>query len=186
MRTKILCCLSVVVGSLAVLALGVHAKDKLDGPYGDNIFCWFSNVPYNANTNSVTDSEARLSGTGGIRVNTLYTGGTRFTIGHYEVTIDGSHIAPAGLSATKVDHDFNAAPGNAYFVSKAATCTLPSAVDTAGKEILVGNASQNGDAITYNTVAGQLISGKTSGGLSNATAYKFEGFISDGSNWYRE
>jgi hypothetical protein len=112
---------------------------------------------------------------------------TRFTIGHYEVTIDGSGIAPASMSAIKVDHDFKAVPGAAYFASKTATCTFPSAVDAVGKEILVGNAPQGGDAVvTYNTVAGQLISGKASGALSNGTAYKLDRFMSDGSNWYRQ
>jgi hypothetical protein len=186
MRAKIVGCLSFAIGSLAVLCLGVNARDSLEGPYGDNIFCWWSDIQYNANSNSVTRSLARLSGTGGIKVNTQYTGGTRFTIGHYEVTIDGSGIAPAGMSATKVDHDFNAVPGTAYFVSKSATCTFPSAVDAVGKEILVCHASPNGDSITYNTVAGQLISGKASGALSNTAAYKLDRFISDGSNWYKE
>ena len=186
MRTKFLCCLSFAVGLLAMVSLDVIAKNKWAEPYGDNIFCWYSDVPYNAETNTVAKALTKVFGTGGIRVNTVLTGGSRFTLGHYEVSIDGSGISPGGISSVNVDHDFNAAVSTAYFVSKPATCTLPSAAKVAGKEVLVWNACPSGGIISYGTAAGQLISGKQPTAASNSTPYKLDKFMSDGSNWYEE
>jgi hypothetical protein len=186
MRTKVLCSLSFAVGLLAITSINVIAKNTTTEPYGDNIFCWFSDVPYNSTTNTVAQAEARLSGTGGIKVNTILTGGSKFRLGHYEVSIDGSGIASSGVSSVNVDHDFNAAIGSAYFVSKPASCTLPSAINAQGKEILVWNACPRGGTISYSTSTDQLISGKPPATISNATPYKLDRFMSDGSNWYRE
>jgi hypothetical protein len=186
MRTKLLCCLSFAVGLSAMLTINGIAKNKLTEPYGDNIFCWYSEVPYNAETNTVAKSLTKLTGTGGIKVNTVLTGGGRFTLGHYEVGIDGSGISSGGISAVNVDHNFNAAVSTAYFVSKPATCTLPSALNVAGKEVLVWNACPFGGIISYGTSTGQLISGKQAAKLSNSTPYRLDRFMSDGSNWYEE
>ena len=187
MRTKLLCCLSFAVGLLAMLSINGIASNKLAEPYGDNIFCWYSDVPYNSQPNtSVCKALARLSGTGGIKVNTVLTGGGKFTLGHYEVGIDGSGISSGGISAVSVDHDFNAAVGTAYFVSKPAICTLPSAVNVAGREVLVWNACPSGGIVSYGTSAGQLISGKQPATLSNSAPYRLDRFMSDGTNWYKE
>ncbi len=186
MRTKLLCCLSFAVGLLAMFSINVMANNKLAEPYGDNIFCWYSDVPYNAQTNTVAKSLTKVFGTGGIKVSTVLTGGGRFTLGHYEVGIDGSGISSGGISSVNVDHDFNAAVSTAYFVSKPATCTLPSAVNVAGKEVLVWNACPSGGNISYGSSAGQLVSSKLPATLSNSTPYKLDRFMSDGSNWYKE
>jgi hypothetical protein len=127
-----------------------------------------------------------MSGTGGIKIHSQLVGGTRFTYGHYEVTIDGSGISQGGMNAVNIDHDFSATTGAAYFVSKPATCTLPSAIDLAGKEILVWNAITSGGAVTYNTTDNQPISGSASGSLVNATPYKLDRFMSNGTNWFKE
>jgi len=185
MRTKLLCCLSFAVGLLAMLSINVIAKNHPAEPFGDNIFCWYSDVPNNAHTNTVANALARISGTGGIKVNTVLTGGGKFTFGHYEVSIDGSGIS-SGISSVNVDHDFNAAVGTTYFVSKPALCTLPSAANAAGKEVLVWNACPAGGIISYGSIAGQLISGKPSSTLSNSIPYKLDRFMSDGSNWFQE
>jgi len=186
MRTKLLCCLSLAFGLLAMFSINVIAKNNLAEPYGDNIFCWYSDVPYNAQTNTVAKSLTKVFCTGGIRVNTVLTGGSRFTLGHYEVGIDGSGISSGSIGSINVDHDFNAAVSTAYFVSKPATCTLPSAVNVAGKEVLVWNACPSEGIISYGTSAEQLISGKQPATLSNSTPYRLDRFMSDGSNWYKE
>src|SRR5271163_2541444 len=182
MRTKLLCCLSFALGLLAMLSINGIAKNNLAEPFGDNIFCWYSDVPLNAQTNSVAKSPTNLFGTGGIKVNAVRTGGSRFTLGHYEVGIDGSGISSGSISAVSVDHDFNASVSTAYFVSKPATCTLPSALNVAGKEVLVWNVCPSGGIISYDTSAGQLISGKQTAKLSNSTPNRLDRFMSDGSN----
>jgi hypothetical protein len=186
MQTKLLCSLSFAIGLLAMFSIEVIAKNKLAEPYGDNIFCWYSDVPYNAQTNNVAQALTKVFGTGGIKVNTVLTGGSKFTLGHYEVGIDGSGISSAGFSPATVDHDFNAAVSTAYFVSKTATCTLPSALNVPGKEVLVWNACPRAGTISYGTSAQQMISGKPPAALSNSTPYRLNRFMSDGNNWYEE
>jgi hypothetical protein len=134
----------------------------------------------------VIKTEIKLAGTGGIKVNAQLVGATRFRQGSYEVSIDGSGLSNAGMNAVNIDSDFDAAVSNIYFVSKTATCTLPSAAGIAGKEVLVWNAASGGGTITYATVSGQLISGNATGTLSNSTPYKLDRFMSNGSNWYKE
>jgi hypothetical protein len=97
----------------------------------------------------------------------------------------GALSAGGGLTPTNVASDFAAAPGRAYFVSAPATCSLPPAASAAGKEILVCNKTLGG-LITYTTSGGETISGQPSGTYANATRYRVDRFISDGSNWYRE
>jgi hypothetical protein len=183
MQNKFVRSVSFAIGLLAMLAINATAKN---GPYGDNIFCWFSDVTENPRTNTTNNALTRLSGTGGIKVNAELTGGSTFRMGHYDVTIDGSGIASGGISSVNVDHDFNAAVSTAYFVAKSAVCTLPLASNTAGKEVLVWNACPTGGIITYGTSDSQLISGKQPSNFSNSTSYKLDRFMSDGSNWYKE
>jgi hypothetical protein len=82
----------------------------------------------------------------------------------------------------RVDADFSAATNGKYFVVKTASCTLPSAVAAAGKEILVWNACPSAGVVTYKTTQGQTISGAASGSVTNATVYKLDRFMSDGNN----
>lgn len=100
MRTNLLCSLSFAIGLLAMFTVNAIAKPQ---PYGDNIFCWFSDVAENGQTNSVTHSPTRLSGSGGIKVNTVLTAGSKFRLGHYEVRIDGSDIVSGGIHSMNMD-----------------------------------------------------------------------------------
>jgi hypothetical protein len=183
MRSKLLCSLSFALGLWTMFTFNATAKGE---PYGDNIFCWFSDVTQNGQTNSVSNAMTRLSGTGGIKVNTVLTGGSKFRMGHYEVTIDGSGIASGGSSTARVDHDFDATASTTYFVARSAVCTLPSAANCAGKEVFVWNACPTGGVVTYATSPSQLISGKQPSNFMNTTSYKLDRFMSDGSNWYKE
>jgi hypothetical protein len=101
------------------------------------------------------------------------------------VCIDGSGMVPSAVSAVKVNGDFNASVNCAYFVSRSATCTLSSAAEVAGKEILVWNASPSG-LIKYATMLDQTISGSAASAVTNSSPYKLDRFMSDGSNWFRE
>jgi hypothetical protein len=163
----------------------VSAKQGAEG-FSDNIFAWNSDVPKNENDNTVARLLTKMSGTGGIKIHSQLVGGSRFVYGHYEVTIDGSGLSQGGMNAVNIDHDFNALAGTAYFVSKSATCTLPSAIDLAGKEILVWNAITSGGAVIFNTTDNQTISGNASGSLLNTTPYRLDRFMSNGSNWFKE
>jgi hypothetical protein len=150
-------------------------------PYANNDFSWYSEVPSRPEKNDVVKSKMQLIGTGGIKVNAASTG-----FGKYQVAIDGSGISGSSVSAAQVDHDFNASLNSVYFVSKPATCALPSAVDAAGKEVLVWNVCSSGGTVKYGTSAGQKISGSAPGAISNSTAYKLDRFMSDGTNWVKE
>jgi hypothetical protein len=194
MKTKLLYCLFFVFGLLAMSSLNALAQQYR--PYGDNIFCWNADVFADPRTNTVQLSRINFVGTGGIKVNATQTAHDRFY-----VCVDGSAISANGgnvAGATggafggntsvpvQVDADFNAATSGTYFVAKTATCTMPSAVGTAGKEVLVWNVCPSGGVVTYRTTQGQTISGAPSGAVNNATVPKLDRFMSDGSNWYRE
>ncbi|HEY9719516.1 MAG TPA: hypothetical protein V6C69_18705 [Trichormus sp.] len=166
-------------------SLCASASQRSEG-FSDNIFAWNSDVPRNENDNTVARLLTKISGTGGIKIHSQLVGGTKFTYGHYEVTIDGSGISQAGMNTVNTDHDFNAIAGTLYFVSKPAICTLPSAADLAGKEILIWNAIAGGGAVTYDTTDNQTISGSASGSVMNSTPYKLDRFMSNGSNWFKE
>lgn len=97
----------------------------------------------------------------------------------------GSGALTANFAAAKVNGDFMAVAGTAYFVSSSAVCTLPAAGGAAGREVLVCNNTDSG-AIKYCTAAGELISGQASGTLGNSKPYKIDRFISDGKNWFLE
>lgn len=126
-------------------------------------------------------------GTGGIKVSMPHLPGNRFTAGDiYRVYVDGSSISSAGgFLATSASSDFSAAAGQAYFVTAPLTCQLPSALEAAGKEIIVCNKLAQGK-ITYTNVSAQTISGHISGSLINSRQYQIDLFISDGSNWFKE
>lgn len=180
-----------------MFSLSVVAKQPGAQPYGDNIFCWNADVFDNPASNTVVLSRINFSGSGGIKVNATQIGHDRFA-----VCVDGSAISAnggtnvgasggtagttAGVPSVRVDADFSATTNGTYFVVKTASCTLPSAVTAAGKEILVWNSCPSGGVVTYKTTQGQTISGAASGSLTNATVYKLDRFMSDGDNWYRE
>lgn len=186
MRTKYLCGLSFVAGIIISGSVAVIAKRPPLPPvaYGDNQFDWFANVPDKPGGNDVVESHIELIGAGGIRVNAQHENGGAVS-GKYRVYIDGANMSAPAVSTSKIDSDFNAAPGCAYFVKGNATCTLPSAVELAGKEILVWNAGPS-VTVRYNTVMNQQISGSASGALTNSTAFRLERFMSDGANWFKE
>lgn len=126
-----------------------------------------------------------IHGTGGIRVSMPRALGRIVTSGDtYDILVDGSAIA-GGFGAEHPSADFAAAAGKAYFLNAPATCLLPTAVQAAGKEILVCNTASSG-SITYTTTDGQTISGQASGAMSNAISNKTDRFISDGRNWFKE
>jgi len=128
-------------------------------------------------------------GTGGITVEqSPKPGWIHSNMKTYKIRIDGganSNQAGPSLEPVNEEASFNAAAGCAYFVSHTANCTLPSAADVAGKEVVVCNKGA-GIAITYGTRFGESISGNQSGALVNSTPYQVDRFISDGKNWYKE
>ena len=126
-----------------------------------------------------------LHGLGGIKVSGQHPGFWCASFAKYNVYIDGSAISKTGFNQGNFVNDFQATPYSANFVAKSAICTLPSASDFPGVEIIVCNTSQN-ETITYKTVNNQTISGKQSGQLVNKVVNKVDKFISDGNNWYLE
>jgi hypothetical protein len=185
MRIKFLCSLFCCAGILAILSLTAIAKQQRPAvPYGNNQFDWFAEVPWQPGGNDVVRSHIELIGAGGIKVKAVHDDGGAVN-GTYEVFVDGSGIAAPAVTAIKVDADFQASANCAYFVSRTATCTLPSAIGLAGKEILVWNAAPS-SSVKYNTTLDQKISGSASGALSNSSPYKLDRFMSDGSDWFRE
>jgi len=178
--------LLLVAISLSLIAVIAQAKDA--GPPGDDLYMFADvcNSPWSMDTYGAR--RIRLYGSGGIKVtNQLIPD----RIDRYSVCIDGSPIGSGsgtggqslGLKASNIEGDFNASASSAYFVSRSANCTLPTATGVAGKEIVVSN---KGGKITYTTTSGETISGNPSGALTNSTPYKVDRFISDGKNWYRE
>jgi hypothetical protein len=185
MRIKFLCSLLCCAGILAILSLTALAKQQRPAvPYGNNQFDWFAEVPTKPGGNDVVGSHIELIGAGGIKINAMHDNGGAVS-GTYEVFVDGSGIAPPAVTAVKVDADFQASANSSYFVSRSATCTLPSAIGLAGKEILVWNAAPS-TLVRYNTTLDQKISGSASGALTNSSPYKLDRFMSDGSDWFRE
>jgi hypothetical protein len=130
-----------------------------------------------------------LYGTGGVTVDqSPKPGWIHSNMKVYKIRIDGgagSNQAAASSNAVHEEASFNAAAACSYFVSHTATCTLPSAADVAGKEIVVCNTGA-GITITYVTRSGETISGNQSTALVNSTPYQVDRFISDGKNWYKE
>jgi len=202
MKIKLLYCLSFAIGLLVMFSLSVLAKENEPQSYGDNIFCLYTDVPFNARSSFAHQARVSFVGCGGIKINAI-----KIPHGGWQVCVDGEALsanngtaegAPGsasgpttgsrinGTSAARVEGDFSAAAGCTYFVAKTATCTMPSAAGVAGQEILVWNACPAGGVVTYNTTQGQTISGSASGSLFNASVYKLNRFMSDGVNWYLE
>ncbi len=183
------------VSTLSVNALARTDKERsyVDKPYGDNVFCWYSDAAINPTSITVQPARLTLVGSGGIKINAIQTAHDR-----YQISVDGSAInanSGTGASAStasshpaaitgRINRDFVAAVDDTYFVTRTATCTLPSAVGAAGKEILVWNACPSGGTVTYQTTQSQTISGAVS--RTNDTKYKLDRFMSDGENWYLE
>ncbi len=183
MKTKLLVWFCIAFGLFGICSSSVLAKwnlPNLPRTYA-NIFSWYAEVPSGPDTNDVVKSKIFLVGKGGIKVSALTTAFSK-----YEVSIDGSGISSGAGNASKVEQDFDAVPGNVYFVTKSATCALPTAVGLLGKEILVWNECVPAGAVNYTTVESQTVSGLSPRSVANSTAYQLDRFMSDGSNWLKE
>ncbi len=128
-----------------------------------------------------------IYGVGGIRVSGGHHGLFMSNTKSSQVEIDGSAISAQKMIPSNQISDFAAVSRSAYFVSHSAVCTLTSAANAAGEEILVCNAGKD-VTITYQTIVGEsLIGGEQLGLLIvNKTPGKVDRFISDGKSWYRE
>ncbi len=168
--------------SMLFIVLPTTAQTSVSS--SENEFCMWTTVPDHPHGSVGRDSAVSVSGSGGIRVRSECVRRSLFSR-HYNVCIDGSGITGAGFAALNKAEDFKAAVNCAYFVSHSAICTLSTAIDSAGKEIIVCNTCVDG-TVTYNTTSGETISGNLSGSLTNSTRYKVDRFISDGINWYKE
>ena len=128
-----------------------------------------------------------IYGAGGIRVSGGHHGFFSSNMKSSQIEIDGSGISAQKLSPANETSDFTAAIRGAYFVSHSAVCTLASAQNVAGEEVVVCNAGKD-VTITYQTVNGEtLLGGEQLGVLIvNKNPGKVDRFISDGKSWYRE
>jgi len=145
---------------------------------------------------SENENLAVVYGEAGERYPLVGTGGIKVTGGHHglfmsnmkssAIEIDGSGIAAQRYAPFTESSDFTAAPNSAYFVSHACVCTLPTAADVAGQEIVVCNAS-GGATIFYRSFNGEPLPGSTQAAqMTNSVSGKVDRFISDGTTWYRE
>ena len=128
-----------------------------------------------------------IYGVGGIRVSGGHHGMFMSNMKKSQIEIDGSAISANKLIPSNQTSDFAAVSRSAYFVSHSAVCTLTSAANAAGEEIVVCNAGKD-VTITYQTIVGEsLIGGEQLGLLIvNNKPGKVDRFISDGKSWYRE
>ena len=128
-----------------------------------------------------------IYGVGGIRVSGGHHGMFMSNMKNSQIEIDGSAITAQKLIPSTQISDFAAVTRSAYFVSHSAVCTLTSAANAAGEEIVVCNAGKD-VTITYQTIVGEsLIGGEQLGVLTvNKTPGKVDRFISDGKSWYHE
>lgn len=128
-----------------------------------------------------------IYGVGGIRVSGGHHGMFMSNMKKSQIEIDGSAISAQKMIPSNQISDFAAVSRSAYFVTHSAVCTLTSAANAAGEEIVVCNAGKD-VTITYQTVVGEsLIGGEQLGVLIvNNKPGKVDRFISDGKSWYRE
>jgi hypothetical protein len=182
--------LPLVIASLLAIALYNNADAKKSNKADDK-----NDAIPSASVFGMAGERYLFYGTGGITVDqTPKPGFWHSNMNTYKISIDGGGglgggqggvLPSANFATSNVEGDFNAFANIAYFVSSAATCTLPTASAAAGREILVCNTSKGG-TISYNTTSGETVSGNQSGVLINSTPNKVDRFISDGKNWYRE
>lgn len=128
-----------------------------------------------------------IIGAGGIRVSGGHHGIFMSNVKSSTIQIDGSELSIRKMIPFNETADFTASANCAYFVAQNAVCTLATAADVGGQEIVVCNAG-NGVTVTYQTTNGEtLIGGEKLGVLTaNKTPGKVDRFISDGKSWYRE
>lgn len=135
---------------------------------------------------STNNSVALFSGTTGKLLKDGIAPGTAGNV----LSSDGTNWASAAPASTSFTYsskiaNFTAAAGNAYGVDTsggAVTCTLPTAVGIAGKEIVVSLRTA-GNNLTFNTTSGQTIDGQASGAIVTGVRYNTYRFMSDGANW---
>src|ERR1700722_17220461 len=122
MRRKSSTC-SILLSTLMVgVSIGAFAKHA-DGPHNENMAVIYGQ----------TGQQYPIVGAGGIRVSGGHmNNGTAATI-----QIDGSDLTIRKTTAFNETADFTALADCAYFVSQNAVCTLSTAADAAGEEIVV-------------------------------------------------
>ena len=83
-----------------------------------------------------------IYGVGGIRVSGGHHGMFMSNMKKSQIEIDGSAISAQKMIPSNQVSDFAAVSRGAYFVSHSAVCTLTSAANAAGEEIVVCNAGK--------------------------------------------
>lgn len=103
------------------------------------------------------------------------------------LTSDGTDASWAAVTVafniTSQSSAYSAVIGDAVLVTAAAVITLPTAVGSAGKEIIVINRSASAANVTINTTSSQTVGGRASGDIILRRQNNFIRVVSDGANW---
>jgi len=156
---------TLVAGDLPTVTIGKGGTNITSYTTGDILYASATNV-----------LSKLAAGTNG-HVLTLASG-----VPSWAAASGGGGFTHSGSTTTS---GFTAAVQNAYSVDTsggAVTCTLPTAVGNAGKEIVVEHVT-TGNNLTFNTTSSQTISGQASGAIVNSTRYNVFRFMSNGTNW---
>lgn len=169
----ILATLSVVSTGLSIAALAKHSSRE--EPQNVAVILGMAGEQY------------PIYGTGGIRVTGGHHGIFSSNMKSSSIEIDGTGVSAQGFAPSEQGSDFQAAANHAYFVTSTCSCTLPTAANVAGLEIVVLNTN-TGTTITYQTTNGEYLRHGEAGTapMLNSVPGTANRFISDGKGWYLE